>query len=115
MTRLEALERVAEAARQSLKRWDQMAATRVLETAIAALDAIDALPPQPQQEGEWVEKRLEIWASPYGPRFVKFADNRFMPGSHYRHIATIIAPVPLPRVPEVRGEVIAAAKKEDRT
>lgn len=103
MNRLEALERVAEAARQWAEGPADYALTNWGNTK-AALAVLDTLPPEPA--GEVVEVVQDVWwhsewrecrATEMNPVAARSAG--------WQHIATIRARVPLPRVPEVVGEV----------
>lgn len=62
MTRLEALERVAEAARATLKAYSIEKVCAADDALSAALDALDTLPPEPA--GDVVE--LAVYQSPSG-------------------------------------------------
>jgi len=105
MTELEALRRVAEAARAL--------ATRNLGRVVlgwqeldAALRALDALPaPAAEPVGEVVEVRGKIYEDLADRGYiVRDADEPISP-IYRRHVANFTVRVPLPRVPEVVGEV----------
>jgi hypothetical protein len=74
MTRLEALEAVAEAARQMLNEWDKSLDMESVEDVRARLRALDALPAPAQAQGETVE--VAVWEHPDGDTLL------LRPGSH---------------------------------
>ena len=111
-TELEALRRVAEAARK----WARWTDHRMVDANFdfysevsSALEALDALPaPDAEPEGEVVEVVAAVRIVDGGLPWVHHSEQR--PDGSWDigppgYIATIRARVPLPRVPEVVGEV----------
>jgi hypothetical protein len=116
MTRTEALERVAEAARVWINGTSNDAIRNMMavSSALAVLDALDALPPAaPEPVGEVVEVRAAIYHKTDDSSFLHVwlepGDySQMVPTPHpdrWKKFATIRARVPLPVVPEVVGEV----------
>ena len=112
MTRLEALEKVAEAARGVFLRHDDMAQKRwrygVLSDALSAFDAL----PQPPPPGETVEVRAVVYRDDEDGCLVvsgwqKLDGSWTWPGDGDQgpHIATITARVPLPTIPTITAIV----------
>lgn len=103
-TELEALRRVAEAARVFFDAWDHGQATLGAIAEVGrALAALRALPAPAEPDGEVVEVRADVFRERDGRIVVR--EHGYMTLPHPQHIATIRARVPLPRVPEVVGEV----------
>jgi len=121
MTRMEALEAVADAAREERRRCnDHFTATEWEEArrqADDALDALDALPPDPAPAGEVVEVRAVVLASSDGNWTVFGSDTcddmdhaerrarlSFCTDDEVR-VAILVGHVPRPSVPTIPGTV----------
>ena len=116
MTELEALRRVAEAARAFFDAWDHGQATLgAIAEMGRALAALRALPAPAEPDGEVVEVRAVVFANAEGAWTVygNHCDEDEQLRDKCKRLAwddevltaTIRAHVPLPRVPEVVGEV----------
>ena len=116
MTELEALRRVAEAAR-GLVRWPDavtdggaVVSARALYLVFAALDALDALPSSPASEPQGaVEVRAKVWLWPNSTEFIVTADHIDL---QYPLAAILTAHVPLPEVPTVAATVTLPLDRE---
>jgi hypothetical protein len=104
MTRLEALEKVAEAARQVVECDGRGFSMGELN---AALDALPAAPPQ--EQGDTVEVRVNIWRNLKTGAVcavtVEDDDPEEYDNEGWRHIATLTARIPIPVIPTIRATV----------
>ena len=110
MTRVEALEAVAEAAREWLNAQTPKTRDRAYRAMTAAIRALDALPAAPAPtQGETVEVVGNIWRNSKTGALnavtVEDDDPEEYDNEGWRHIATITASVPLPTIPTIRATV----------